>query len=158
MSPSCRTDSYCFLSGFSLQPGLCVASVVRVCHLMAFLILATSAFPIRRAPDMRYSYSTFIKVSFWAHFSVPILTHGEGFYFCACCWACSLMRTLLPKALFGSAQRHSIASGFRLKSQPCLCHRVSEEKAAGRETCRFTVREGLQPARPSKYLVAYQAW
>lgn len=68
------------------------ASAARVCHLMVFLILATPTFPIRRASDIRYSYSTFLKVRFWDHVSVPILTHG-GFYFCARCRVCSLMRT-----------------------------------------------------------------
>lgn len=54
------------------------ASAARVCHLTVFLILATPTFPIRRASDIRYS--TFMKVRFWDHFSVPILTHG-GFIF-----------------------------------------------------------------------------
>lgn len=40
------------------------ASAARVCHLTAFLILATPMFLIRRASDTRYSYSTFLKVRF----------------------------------------------------------------------------------------------
>lgn len=49
------------------QPSV-FASAARVCHSTAFLILATPPFPIRSASDMRYSYSTFLKVRFWDHF------------------------------------------------------------------------------------------
>lgn len=75
------------------------ASAARVCHLTAFLILATPMFLIRRASDTRYSYSTFLKVRFWDHFSVPILTHG-GFIFVlpaewTVSWECSHWRHCL---------------------------------------------------------------
>lgn len=62
------------------------ASATRVCHSTAFLILATPTFPIRRASDMRYSYSTFLKVRFWDHFFFFCsYSHTRGFYFCARC-------------------------------------------------------------------------
>lgn len=59
------------------------ASAARVCHLTAFLILATLMFPIRRASDMRYSYSTFSRWDFGTIFFCSV-SHTQGFYFCAC--------------------------------------------------------------------------